>query len=182
MLQCWRRTGHLPSFFVPTLGDLTAQESPPPGICHPRKKKMLMPGGQPGGGGWAGPRWNWLMHYVFLCNLCRYCERNFPASVGLSGDNKVHNKFKNNNKNGNFALLMASWCLFCSQWMSLGQNLLQLVFDKFRNAQLASFVFFLLRLYFCCLLYQDLKGQCRYKNWAVLCWFLPYFKEMEKCT
>ena len=29
-----------------------------------------------------------------------------------------------------------------------------------RNAQLASF-FFLIRLYFCCLLDQDLKGQCR---------------------
>ena len=43
MLQCWRRTG-----------GLTIQESPPPGICHPRQKKMLMPGGQPGGGGrWA---------------------------------------------------------------------------------------------------------------------------------
>ena len=40
----------LPPFFVPTPGDLTAQESPPPGICHPRQKKMLMPGGQPGGG------------------------------------------------------------------------------------------------------------------------------------
>ena len=49
MLQCWRRTGHLPSFFVPTAGDLTAQESPPPGICHPRQKKMLMPRGQTGG-------------------------------------------------------------------------------------------------------------------------------------
>ena len=34
-----RRTGHLPSFFVPTLGDLTDQESPSPGICHPRQKK-----------------------------------------------------------------------------------------------------------------------------------------------
>ena len=33
-------------------GDLTAQEFPPPGICHPMQKKMLMPGGQPGGG-WA---------------------------------------------------------------------------------------------------------------------------------
>ena len=41
--------------FSPTLGDLTAQETPPPGICHPRqKKKMVTPGGQPGGvGGWA---------------------------------------------------------------------------------------------------------------------------------
>ena len=48
-----RRTGHLPSFFVPTLGDLTDQESPSPGICHPRQKKnMLMPGGQRGA--WGG--------------------------------------------------------------------------------------------------------------------------------
>ena len=31
--------GHLPSFFVPTPGDLTAQESPLPGICYPRQKK-----------------------------------------------------------------------------------------------------------------------------------------------
>ena len=37
------------------------------------------------------------------------------------------------------------------------------------------------RLYFCCLLDQDLKGQCRWKNWQVLRWFLPYFKEKEKC-
>ena len=29
-LQSWRRTGHLPCFFIPTQGDLTAQESPPP--------------------------------------------------------------------------------------------------------------------------------------------------------
>ena len=45
--------GDLPSFFVPTSGDLTAQESPPPGICHPRQKKMLMPRAQPVGAGWA---------------------------------------------------------------------------------------------------------------------------------
>ena len=36
MLQCWQRTGYLPSFLVPTLGDLTAQEYPPPGISLPR--------------------------------------------------------------------------------------------------------------------------------------------------
>ena len=68
MLQCWPRTGHLPSFFVPTPGDFTAQESPPPEICHPRQK-MIIPGGQLGGGGGeggegAGHSWNWLMHYV----------------------------------------------------------------------------------------------------------------------
>ena len=44
-------------FFRPTPGHLTVQQSPPPGICHPRQKKkimMLMPGGQPGGWGfWA---------------------------------------------------------------------------------------------------------------------------------
>ena len=57
----------LPSFFVPTLGDLTTQESPPPGICYQTKKKLLTPGNQRGGGGgWglraAGRSWNWLMH------------------------------------------------------------------------------------------------------------------------
>ena len=31
--------GHLPSFFVPTPEDLTAQESPLPGICHPRQNQ-----------------------------------------------------------------------------------------------------------------------------------------------
>ena len=36
-------------FFRPHSGLLTAQESPPPGICHPRQKKMLMPRGQTGG-------------------------------------------------------------------------------------------------------------------------------------
>ena len=30
------------------------------------------------------------------------------------------------------------------------------------------------RLYFCCLLDQDLKGQCRWKNWAILRWFLAH--------
>ena len=31
--------GALALFFRPHPGDLTAQESPPPGICHPRQKK-----------------------------------------------------------------------------------------------------------------------------------------------
>ena len=37
-------------FFRPHPGDLTAQESPLPGFCHPRQK-ILMPGGHPGEGG-----------------------------------------------------------------------------------------------------------------------------------
>ena len=41
-------------FFRPHPGDLIAQESPPPGICHSRQKKKPMPRGQPGGvGGWS---------------------------------------------------------------------------------------------------------------------------------
>ena len=40
-------------FCRPHPGDLTAQESPPPGICHPREK-MLMSGGQPRGRGSVG--------------------------------------------------------------------------------------------------------------------------------
>ena len=50
---------YLPSFFVPTPGDLTAQGSPPPGICHPRQTKCLCPGITPEGR--AGRSWNWLI-------------------------------------------------------------------------------------------------------------------------
>ena len=50
--------------------------------------------------------------------------------------------------------------------------------DKFAKHGTCEFF----RLYFCCLLDEDLKGQCRQKNWAVLRWFLPYFKEKENCT
>ena len=47
--------GHLPSFFVPNPGDLTAQESPLPGICHPRQKNANARGSpQEGGGGELG--------------------------------------------------------------------------------------------------------------------------------
>ena len=52
--------GIYPLCFVPTPEDLTAQESPPPGICHPRQKKCCCPGISRGGGG-AGRRWNWLL-------------------------------------------------------------------------------------------------------------------------
>jgi len=45
--------GHLPSFFVSTQGDLTAQEPPPRGICHPRQKNANARGSARGGGGWA---------------------------------------------------------------------------------------------------------------------------------
>ena len=44
---------HSPSFFVPTRWDLTAQESPPPGICHLRQKNANARGSARGGGGWA---------------------------------------------------------------------------------------------------------------------------------
>ena len=43
------------------LGDLSAQEFPPPEIYHPRQKKSLMPGGQPKGEA-GGRSWNCLMH------------------------------------------------------------------------------------------------------------------------
>ena len=45
--KCWS----VAPFSLPSLGDLTAQESLPPGICHLRPKKMLMPEGQPGSWG-----------------------------------------------------------------------------------------------------------------------------------
>ena len=44
------KDGAFASFFVPTWRDLTAQESPPPGNLPSKAKKLLMPGGHPGGG------------------------------------------------------------------------------------------------------------------------------------
>ena len=38
-------------FFRPTPGDLTVQESLPPGICHPRQKNANARGSARGGGG-----------------------------------------------------------------------------------------------------------------------------------
>ena len=46
--------GHLPSSFAPTPGDSTSQESPPPGICHPRQKKNA----NARGSARAGRSWN----------------------------------------------------------------------------------------------------------------------------
>ena len=43
---------HLPSFFISILGDSTAQESPPPGICHPRQR-INANARRSAAGGWA---------------------------------------------------------------------------------------------------------------------------------
>ena len=40
--------------FSPTLGDLTAQETPPPGICNPRQKKNAIARGSARGVGGVG--------------------------------------------------------------------------------------------------------------------------------
>ena len=58
MLQCWRRTGPLPSFFVTTPRNVTPQDSPPPGICNWRQKNTKARAG-------ALCSWNWLTHYRF---------------------------------------------------------------------------------------------------------------------
>ena len=48
-------------FFRPHPGGFDSSRVPTPGNLPSRAKKMLMPGGQPGGGE-AGRSWNWLMH------------------------------------------------------------------------------------------------------------------------
>ena len=60
--------GHLPSFFVPTPEDLTAQESPLPGICHPRQnqKNANARGSARAGGGVGGV----LVAAGIDCALC----------------------------------------------------------------------------------------------------------------
>ena len=45
------RPGYLPSFFVPTPGDSTAQECPTPGVCPPRQKNANAWLSAQGGGG-----------------------------------------------------------------------------------------------------------------------------------
>ena len=49
-------------FFRPHPGGVDSSRVLTPGNLPSKAKKMLMPGGQPGGG--AGRRWNWLMHYI----------------------------------------------------------------------------------------------------------------------
>ena len=51
--------GEFALFFRPTLGDLTAQESPPPEFVIQGKKIANARGSARGG---AGRRWNWLVH------------------------------------------------------------------------------------------------------------------------
>ena len=66
--------GICPLFFVPTPGDLAAQESPPPGICHPRKKKANARGSAQGRGlGAAGIDWyiSFNYSYRYEINLVR---------------------------------------------------------------------------------------------------------------
>ena len=53
--------GAVPSFFVPTPGNLTAQESPPPGICHPRQKNANARRSARGGGGLGAGGIDWCI-------------------------------------------------------------------------------------------------------------------------
>ena len=69
-LQWWRRRWHLPSFFVPAPGDSIAQESSPPGICHPRQKKCICPGISPGGGGGGGGWAQVELTDAFIFGVC----------------------------------------------------------------------------------------------------------------
>ena len=119
----------------------------------------------------------WVINLCLIVYLCCYCERNFPASVGLPGDNKVHNKFKNNNKNGNFAFKCCWWpvgvcCLsakICCSWSS----------TNLRNVQLASFFNSAL---FLLLVGSGPKRSMPIGKLAVFRSFLPHFREKEKCT
>ena len=54
MLQCWRRTGHLPSFFIPNPGGFDSSRVPTHGNSPSKAKKKTANGGQPGRvGGWV---------------------------------------------------------------------------------------------------------------------------------
>ena len=75
-------------------------------------------------------------------------------------------------------LLMTNWWRFLFPVKFLRPKFAEADFcANLRNPELVDF--FLLHL--CCLL-DDLKGQCRQKNSAVVCWFLPYFNEKGNCN
>ena len=116
--------------------------------------------------------WEDLAAVVFVSNKfmssCVICVVIARVIFLLQSDcpeiTKVHNKFENNNKNGNFTFKCCWWpvgvcsvpseCLsakICCSWPS----------TNLRTARNLRDLLFLIRLYFCCLLDQDLKGQCR---------------------
>ena len=68
MLQCWWRTGHLPSFFIPTAGIWQLKRPHPQEFAIPCKKKGSARGR-------AGRRWNWLMHYI----LCKSADNHIST-------------------------------------------------------------------------------------------------------
>ena len=88
MLQCWQMTGHLPSFFVPA-----------PGNCHPRPKKMPLPGVSPGGGGglFAGGI-DWCINWFHVQKSERQTSRDLHSdcfamvlTAGFYCDSRAHN-------------------------------------------------------------------------------------------
>ena len=72
----------MPSFFFPTPGDWTAQESPAPGNLPRKAKKMLMSGGSTGMRGRRS--WNSLMHYTktFTSLVSRGSDKRSPKLLG----------------------------------------------------------------------------------------------------
>ena len=84
MLQCLQRKGHLPSFFVPIPGDLTAQESTPPGIRHPRQKNANARGTAQGG--WldaAGIDWCIMIQWKPDCWSWKQKQKDKPITMHI---------------------------------------------------------------------------------------------------
>ena len=66
--------------FRPHPGGIDSSRIPPSGICHPRQKKMLMPGGQPEGGGLGAAG-----IYSYISIICANQIRiQYPGQFALS--------------------------------------------------------------------------------------------------
>ena len=105
----------------------------------------------------------WVINLCLLVYICVVIAREiFLLQSDCTEITIVHNKFKNNNKNGNFSFKCCWWPVgVCSVPSECLSSKISCSWSSDKFVKSATCEFFLIRLYFCCLLDQDLKGQCR---------------------
>ena len=99
-----RGRGICPLFSSPPRRDLTAQETPPPGICHSSQKKCLCPGISRGGGG-AGHIWkDWCINgrpswfWITLMDHASLSALDLDNLIWSDGKKEIVNSLRKNSQ------------------------------------------------------------------------------------